>query len=62
MSLGACDYKMLSMTGVRKPLTRTRGSADDFNTIMANNKFNDEDWPVTHEMLRGALRKKVITE
>ncbi len=60
MSLGACDYKVLSMTGVRKPLTRLRASANDLT--VENNKFNDDDWPVTHEMLRGALRKTVISE
>jgi hypothetical protein len=60
MKLGKADYKVLAANGVKKPLIRN-GSAS-VGDQKQQEYFGEQQWPVTHDMLRGALKKAVISE
>lgn len=61
MNLGKVEYKVLAANGIRKPLTRNK-SATNGDLKNRQDYVTEEEWPITHDMLRGALKKAVISE
>ena len=61
MNLGKVDYKVLAANGIRKPLIRNM-SATNGDLKNRQDYVTEEEWPITHDMLRGVLKKVVISE